>query len=95
MYQVKKSFSYDGKFYQPGDLVENVPERLFDIGLVTLAPKAEKPKKAKLLTEDVKVETTEILTEDTSDVKVEVEVEPKVEKTESKPSVKPLKKTKI
>jgi hypothetical protein len=94
MYQVKKSFSYDGKFYQPGDLVENVPERLFDIGLVTLAPKADKPKKAKLLTEDVKVETTEILTEDTSDVKVEVE-EPKVEKVETPKFVKPLKKTKI
>jgi len=83
-----ETFTLEGKVYHKGDKVENVSKRFVELGLVQPVAQASKAK----LTEDVKPKKVEdvkevLLTEDTSDVKVEVE--------EPKPSVKPLKKTKI
>lgn len=102
-FKALKMFTYDKKMYQVGDIVENLPQRIVNLGMaVEVHGSQAKPKKAQvkpqpqIITEDVKP-VGEVLTEDTSAVEVVKEpvsaVEPvvNVEKVES---IKPLKKGK-
>ena len=79
---VLETFTLGDKIYHKGDEIENVSQRFIDLGLVG-------PEKSSKVTEEVKPEKVEkvLLTEDTSDVEVEVEEKPVK-------TVKPLKKTK-
>lgn len=77
---VLETFTLGDKIYHKGDKIENVSQRFIDLGLVG-------PEKSSKLTEDVKPAEEVLLTEDTSDVEVEVEEKPVK-------TVKPLKKTK-
>lgn len=77
---VLETFTLGDKIYHKGDKIENVSQRFIDLGLVG----SEKSSK---VTEDVKPAEEVLLTEDTSDVEVEVEEKPVK-------TVKPLKKTK-
>jgi hypothetical protein len=78
---VLETFTLGDKVYHKGDKIENVSQRLIDLGLVS------PEKSSKVLTEEVKPAEEVLLTEDTSDVEVEVEEKPVK-------TVKPLKKTK-
>lgn len=88
MFKALKMFTYAGKTFQAGDLVESLPQRLVNLGMAVAVAdkKVEKKAQGEVLTEDVKpVET--VLVEDTSAVEVvkeEATVEP----------IKALKKTK-
>lgn len=77
---VLETFTLGDKIYHKGDKIENVSQRFIDLGLVG-------PEKSSKVTEDVKPAEEVLLTEDTSDVEVEVEEKPVK-------TVKPLKKTK-
>jgi len=78
---VLETFTLGDKVYHKGDKIESVSQRFIDLGLV--GPE----KSSKVLTEEVKPAEEVLLTEDTSDVEVEVEEKPVK-------TVKPLKKTK-
>jgi len=78
---VLETFTLGDKVYHKGDKIESVSQRFIDLGLVS------PEKSSKVLTEEVKPAEEVLLTEDTSDVEVEVEEKPVK-------TVKPLKKTK-
>ena len=84
MFKALKMFTYAGKTFQAGDLIESLPQRLVNLGVaVEVAGKAEK-KESKVLTEDVKP-SENVLVEDSSEVEVIKESKAPA------PSVKPIK----
>lgn len=81
MFKALKMFTYDGKTYQLGDLIEKVPARLVNLGMAVEI--VEKAQEVQTLTEDVKP-VENVLVEDSSAVEV----------VKEDVQVKPLKKTK-
>lgn len=84
MFKALKMFTYAGKTFQAGDLIESLPQRLVNLGVaVEVAGKKAEKKESKVLTEDVKP-AENVLVEDSSEVEV-------VKESKAPASVKPIK----
>lgn len=96
MFKALKMFTYAGKTFQAGDLIESLPQRLVNLGMVVAVADKKVEKKAKaqesqVLTEDVKP-VENVLVEDSSDVEVVKESKAPVSPVAS--AVKPIKNIK-